>query len=79
MLYKYARAVSNNFEEYQEEISQFKDAKSVSNWSKDAMEWAVGAKILKGDTNNHLKPKANITRGEVAVILKRFCDKVVRN
>ncbi|MEE1071971.1 MAG: S-layer homology domain-containing protein, partial [Cellulosilyticum sp.] len=79
MLYKYARAVSNNFEEYQEEISQFKDAKSVSNWSKDAMEWAVGAKILKGDTNNQLKPKANITRGEVAVILKRFCDKVVRN
>lgn len=46
----------------------------VSDWAKDAVEWAVSLGIIKGDGNS-LRPKDPITREEMCVVLKRLTDK----
>ena len=56
------------------DFSQFKDFEHISNWSKDTMKWAVSVGILRGNKNNQLQPKANATRAEVPVIMRRFID-----
>lgn len=46
----------------------------VSDWARDAVEWAVSLGIIKGDGNS-LRPKDPITREEMCVVLKRLTDK----
>ena len=74
MLYNYVRILNPNIKNSKVDLSQFKDVTHISNWSKDAMKWAVNVGILKGNTNNQLQPKANATRAEVAVMMRRFID-----
>ena len=40
----------------------------------DALTWAVEEELLRGDEAGNLMPKRFLTRGEFAVILKRFVD-----
>lgn len=53
-------------------LEGYPDASAVSGWAKEAMEWAVGAKLVKGRNTGHLDPKGTATRAEVATILQRF-------
>lgn len=57
-------------------LSSFSDNAQVSDWAKEAMQWAVGAGIINGD-NNALKPTGNATRAEVAIILMHYIENVV--
>jgi hypothetical protein len=62
------------------DISLFMDAKDVSSWAQEAMEWAVGAGLITGRSNiigTELAPKDTATRAEVAAILRRFVEKVL--
>ncbi len=45
MLYNYVRISNSNIENSKVDLSQFKDVAHISNWSKDAMEWAVSVGI----------------------------------
>ncbi len=56
-------------------LSSFSDNAQVSDWAKEAMQWAVGAGIIDGD-NNALKPTGNATRAEVAIMLMRYIENV---
>ena len=56
-------------------LSSFSDNAQVSDWAKEAMQWAVGAGIINGD-NNALKPTGNATRAEVAIMLMRYIENV---
>lgn len=49
----------------------FADADQVSNWSKEAIQWAVDAGILSGD-GSRLNPGGQATRAEAASMLMRF-------
>ena len=40
-----------------------------------AMQYTVGSGIIAGKSESTLNPKDNITRAEIAVILKRFIEK----
>lgn len=57
------------------DLAAFTDAAKVSAWAKDAMEWAVGAGVLKGSDNGgvlSLNPTGTATRAETAQILMNF-------
>lgn len=77
MLFRYA--VKNGLEAVTlaENLSQFTDASSVSAWAVSAMQWVVGQGLIQG-SNGQLRPQANATRAEVAVILMRFCGMMNR-
>ncbi|MDG0809017.1 S-layer homology domain-containing protein [Cohnella rhizosphaerae] len=55
-------------------MSGYEDADSVAAWAIPGIRAAVTDGWLKGRTATTLVPKANITRGEAAVILYRFLD-----
>ena len=52
-------------------LSAFADAAEVSAFALDAMVWAVGQDILRGD-NGKLLPQAGATRAQLAAMLQRF-------
>ena len=53
-------------------ISEFTDAKSVSSWALEGVQWAVGAGLMNGTGNNALSPAGTATRAQAATILMRF-------
>ena len=73
MLFRYAQY--KNFKTENGEISaeKFSDLSDVSQYSKDAVVWAVSVGILNGIPEGTLNPTATATRAETAVMLMRFC------
>lgn len=53
------------------DLSAYADGKTVSEWAKEAMSWAVGAGFLKG-TGAGLEPAATATRAQLASIVARY-------
>lgn len=53
-------------------LAEYPDGSRVADWARNAMEWAVGAKLVQGRDTGHLDPKGTATRAEVATILQRF-------
>lgn len=43
-------------------------------WSEDAREWAVSKGIVTGDGNGNYQWKSNLTREQMAIMLKRFAE-----
>lgn len=70
MLYRYAKP-----EKAEGGLNQFADAGSVSDWAKEAMEWAVANGIVTGKSGARLDPQGTATRAEVATIIQRFAEK----
>ncbi|MCL6635940.1 MAG: S-layer homology domain-containing protein, partial [Peptococcaceae bacterium] len=54
------------------EALDFKDAGNVPQWAREAMGRVVSAGIIRGYEGNLLKPEANLTRAEMAAIIKRL-------
>ena len=58
------------------DLSNFKDGNDVSGYAKDTMRWAIENGIITGNNNSDgsktIKPLAETTRCETAVILQRF-------
>lgn len=50
----------------------FKDSGSIPLWAKEAVSRVVAASIIRGYEGNLLKPEANLTRAEMAVLIKRL-------
>ena len=71
ILFRYAKhigldtSVSGN-------LSQFKDCDTISPWAQEAMAWAVGVSLFKGDDTGSLNPQGNATRAQVATLLMRL-------
>lgn len=55
------------------DLNVFSDQASVGDYAKNALCWAVGAGLISGYTDQTLDPRGYTSRGEVAVILNRFC------
>ena len=70
MLYRYAKLEGISTE--RTELSQFEDSEKVSRWAKEAMGWAVKYGIVRGKTTTTIAPEGKATRGEVAIMLKRY-------
>lgn len=55
------------------ELAEFPDAGNVTDFAKEAMQWAVGCGIIKGD-QGLLNPQGNTSRAVCATIIQRFCE-----
>ncbi len=53
------------------DVSVFSDSGSIHSWAADAMSWAVGTGLLKGNENK-LNPEGTASRAEVAQVLTNF-------
>lgn len=72
MLYQYLKYRGLNIvDNSTNKIYEYKDYADISKWSFDAMAYMVEMGIYNGDNNNLLKPKDDITKCELAVILKK--------
>ncbi|MPN09396.1 Endo-1,4-beta-xylanase A [bioreactor metagenome] len=71
MLYRYGVQAGLSMTA-QGSLSGFSDGGRCSDWSVEAMTWAVGAGILGGRTDGTLDPGGTATRAEVATMLQRF-------
>lgn len=62
------------------DFSKYPDASYVSDFAKEAMQWAVGNGIITGTNNGtRLNPQGNANRAECATIIMRFCEKYGMN
>ena len=60
------------------DTAQFADRAKVSDWAVDAMEWAVGAGLITGKSQDILDPGGNASRAQVAEILMRFVERIIK-
>lgn len=74
MLYRYA-CLSHSVAPSSHRLSDFIDSDEVSEYAREAMEWAVEENILCGKQNGRLDPKGSATRAEAAAILQRYAGK----
>ncbi len=59
------------------DLSRFSDADSVSAYALNAVRWAASNGILSG-INGRIEPQGTATRAQVAAMVARYGDKVVR-
>ncbi len=50
-------------------LNQFLDKGSISDWSQEAVAFAVSAGVIRGDEKGNFRPASNATRAEAAVML----------
>lgn len=71
MLYRYAQKQEQFDTSVTTELSDFRDAASVSGYAVEAIKWAVAAGVMNGD-GGQLRPQGNATRAECAKLLICF-------
>ena len=49
---------------------------TISDYAKEALQWAVGAGLVNGMDDGTLNPLGNATRAQVAAIMTRFVREV---
>ncbi len=59
-------------------LSQFNDGGKIPDYALEAMKWATGSALMRGDDNGALNPSGSATRAEVAVVLQRFVEGFVK-
>ncbi len=63
-------------------ILSYADAFSISEWAIPAMQWACGSSMIQGVADGDsmkLDPSGSATRAQIATILWRFCQNVLKN
>jgi hypothetical protein len=56
------------------DLSSYTDVGSVSDYAKDAMNWAVDAGLISGMDGNTLAPSGIATRAQLATVMMRLCE-----
>ena len=63
------------------DLSVYPDANRVSSYAKEALAWANAAELIRGTSENgrdYLAPQASATRAQVATILARYAQSIVK-
>lgn len=60
------------------DLSGYTDAGTISAYAQQAMAWANAEGLITGVTETTLKPTGTATRAQVATILMRFCENVIK-
>lgn len=74
IMYRYAGSKNIDTKLEGNGVAAFSDASTVSTWAKDAMSWAVNAKLINGKTETTVNPQDKATRAEAATIIMRFLE-----
>ena len=77
ILYRYAK-----YKEYDvtttAALTGYTDAASVQSYATAPMSWAVGTELINGTSATTLAPNGGAIRAQIATILMRFCENVVK-
>ena len=73
MLYRCALALDCDIIE-KADLSAFTDGDEVADYATEAVAWANAAGILRGTGPDTLNPRGTVTRGQAAILFRRFCD-----
>lgn len=77
MLQRYAEFAKESNPLWNEtNILSYDDFDSISEWAIPAIQWAVGAGLMKGRTDSTINPSENITRAEIAQMLVNYMGAV---
>jgi hypothetical protein len=77
ILYRYAQLSAHGVPTSGDaDISGFADAGDVSEWAREAMEWAVANGLVTGRSAAALAPRGTATRAEAAMLLQRYLENV---
>ena len=76
MLFRYAKGIGVDTKS-SAALGAYRDNGTVSSWAREAMEWAVANGIIKG-SGGMLNPAGAATRAEVATILQRMVELIVK-
>ncbi len=72
MLFRYAQYKGTEAMTLAENLGQFKDGDSASEYAVSALNWAVGTGIISGKLDGVLDPLGNATRAEATTMLVRL-------
>lgn len=61
------------------QLSHFTDGGKVSEYARNAMNWAIQAKIFQGNGDSTLTPQQNVTHGQLVVLVSAYLDYAARN
>ena len=78
ILYRYAAYKGYDVTQGGMAVREFSDYESISGYARGSVAWAVNAGIVSGKGNNTLDPGGVATRAEVASMLMRFCENIVK-
>lgn len=79
ILYRYAQSkgidvsVGENIN-----ILSYVDVQQASEYAIPALQWAVGAGVLNGKNGGRLAPTGTATRAEIAAIMQRWCENIIK-
>jgi uncharacterized repeat protein (TIGR02543 family) len=71
---KYKETASNN----ENDLKNYIDSNEISGWALDAMKWANAEGLITGRGSSTLEPIGTANRAEVATILMRYIEDVMR-
>ena len=54
------------------------DVQQASEYAIPALQWAVGAGVLNGKNDSRLAPTGTATRAEIAAIMQRWCENIIK-
>ena len=78
ILYRYAQYKGYDTSVGGMSLAEYTDADQISSYATTAMQWANENGLITGRTDTTLAPQSTATRAEVATILMRFCEDVVK-
>ena len=80
-LYRYSKAIGVVTSDYTGAslIEKFKDSNMVSNYAKEAMNWAISIGLFAGDNQGRLNPKNPALRCEMVTIMSRYINYLTEN
>ena len=77
ILYRYAGFKGQDVSG-QADLGSFTDSSAVSEYAQNAMAWAVDAELINGMTETTLVPQGSATRAQVATLMMRLCENVLK-
>ena len=77
LLRNYAKNIGKDVSK-QADLSEFVDNRSVSGYAKEAVAWGYSLGLVKGKDGKALDPKGMTTRAELAEVLMRFVENVLK-
>ncbi len=77
ILYRYAIFKAQDVSG-QTDLTSFTDSSAVSEWAENAMAWTVSAELINGMTDTTLVPQGSATRAQVATLMMRLCENVLK-
>ena len=79
MLYRYAQHEGYDTTQGGMAIREYADYDQISDFAREALDWAVSAGIINGTSATTMAPTGEASRAQIAVIMMRFCQKYIED